>query len=133
MLQLIAALVPLLDKLIPDPQAAAEAKLRAVQLAQAGQLAELDATTKLALAQLQVAGADAAGQSPMQRTWRPFIGWVCGVALAWDTIGRPILTLGWVMTGHPAPELPNLTTDQLYGLLFGMLGLGAFRTYEKTR
>ena len=79
-------LVPLignvLDKVIPDPQAAAAAKLEALRLAQTGELAELDAQTKLALAQIGVNQADAQGVSPMQRNWRPMIGWVCAAALA---------------------------------------------------
>lgn len=131
---LLPALTGILDKIIPDPQAAAQAKLEAIKLAQAGDLAELDAATRLALAQLQVNAADAAGASPMQRNWRPAIGWVCAAALAWDTIGRPMLTFGAAALGHPVlAELPTLSTDQLYGLLFGLLGLGGFRTVEKIK
>ena len=58
---------------------------------------------------------------------------MCGVALGWDTIGRPMLTLAWVMYGHPAPELPTLSTEQLYTTLAGLLGLGGYRTIEKTK
>ena len=80
---LLPILGGLLDRVIPDPQAAAAAKLEALKLAQAGELAELDAQTRVALAQIGVATADAAGASPMQRNWRPAIGWVCAAALAW--------------------------------------------------
>lgn len=131
--QLLAAIFGIVDKVIPDPQAAAAAKLEAMKLqaSQAGQ--ELEAQTRLALAQIDVNKADAQGASPMQRNWRPFIGWVCGIALAWDTIGRPVATLAWVMAGHTAPVLPNLSSEQLYGLLAGLLGLGSLRTVEKVK
>jgi len=35
------------------------------------------------------------------------------------------------MQGYAAP--PVLELGDLYGLLFGMLGLGAYRSFEKTR
>lgn len=132
----LVALVPLLsgllDKLIPDQQAAADAKLNLLDLAQRGELAVLDADKAIALAQIDVNKSDAQGNT-MQKGWRPFIGWVCGVALAWDTIGKPVLVFAAAYFGHPLPALPTLSTDQLYGLLFGLLGLGGFRTYEKIK
>lgn len=130
---LLGPLVDLVGKFIPDPQAKAAAQLEVMRMAQAGELAQLDAATRLALAQVDTNKADAQGAGPMQRNWRPFIGWVCGSALAWDTIGRPLLVLAWVMAGHQAPALPTLSTDQLYTTLFGLLGLGGYRTYEKTK
>lgn len=51
---LIPALAQLFDKVIPDPQAAADAKLKAMELAQRGELAALDADMKLALGQMEI-------------------------------------------------------------------------------
>jgi hypothetical protein len=130
---LITALFGLIDKVIPDPAAAAAAKLQAMQLQASKEGQELEAATKLQLAQITVNVADAGGQSAMQRNWRPFIGWVCGVALAWDTILKPVLVTSMAYAGHPLPPLPNLTDSQLYGLLFGLLGLGGLRTAEKIK
>lgn len=130
---LLPAVVGLLDRIIPDPQAAAAAKLQALELAQRGELAALDAEVRLALGQVGINQADAAGASPMQRNWRPAIGWVCAAALAWDTIIRPALVFGLALAGKPVPPLPVLSTDQLYGLLFGLLGLGGLRTVEKVK
>lgn len=130
---LIPLLGDVLDKIIPDPAQAAAAKLEALKLAQAGQLAELDAQTRLALAQIETNKADAQGASPMQRNWRPAIGWVCAAALAWDTIVRPMLTFVMAYAGHQPPPLPTLSSEQLYSLLFGLLGLGGLRTVEKVK
>ena len=91
------------------------------------------AAQAVALAQIGVNTADASGQSAMQRNGRPFILWVCGVAMAWDTIARPLLTFGAAWAGHPVPELPNLSTEQLYAILSGILGLGALRTVDKMK
>ena len=56
---LIPAVTQVLDKIIPDPQAAADAKLKALELAQKGELAVLDADLRLALGQLEVNKAEA--------------------------------------------------------------------------
>jgi hypothetical protein len=130
---LLPAITSVLDRVIPDPVAAADAKLKALTLAQSGQLAEMDTVKALALAQIDVNKADASGSSPMQRNWRPMIGWVCAAALAWDMIIKPLALTAWVLSGHAAPVLPDLSTEQLYSLLFGLLGLGGLRTVEKVK
>lgn len=130
---LIPVLGTLFDRVIPDPAAASAAKLQVMELAQKGELAALDAETRLALGQIETNKADSQGASPMQRNWRPAIGWVCAAALAWDTIVRPMLTFGFAMAGHAVPDMPVLSSDQLYGLLFGLLGLGGLRTVEKVK
>lgn len=123
---MFAALIPLLgnllDKLLPDPKAAAEAKLELLRMAQAGELAQLD-----------VNKAEAQSADPFTSRWRPLIGYICGLALAWDTIIKPMAITFYVLNGHPAPALPELSSDQIYGILFGMLGLGGLRTVEKVK
>jgi hypothetical protein len=128
---LLTAIFGLVDKVIPDPQAAAAAKLEAMKLQSSAAGQELEASTRLALGQLEVAKVDAASQSPMQRNGRPFILWVCGVALAFDTIAKPCILYAAALTGHPLPPIPNLSSDQLFGLLSGILGLGAMRSWDK--
>ena len=130
----LLTLIPgLLDKLLPDKGAADAAKLELLRLVQTGELAQLQSNTDLAKAQIAVNLADASGASPMQRNGRPFVLWVCGVALAWDTVLRPMLTYGAAIAGHPLPVMPNLSTEQLYGLLTGILGLGSLRSVEKVK
>lgn len=130
---LLTAIFGLVDKVIPDPQAAALAKMEAMKLQASAVGQELEASTRLALGQLEVAKVDAASQSPMQRNGRPFILWVCGVALAFDTICKPCILYAAALAGHPLPPIPNLSSDQLFGLLSGILGLGGFRTIEKVK
>lgn len=133
----LALLLPfasdLLKKLFPDPATQAEAQFKLLQLAQSGELASLQSVTDLAKGQQAINLADAQGQSAMQRNGRPFIVWVCGVALAWDTVLKPMVTYGAALAGHPLPTLPNLQTEQLYTIMAGVLGLGSLRTVEKIK
>ena len=59
--------------------------------------------------------------------WRPFIGWVCGVALAYNFILRDLLL--WFIGPEQVP--PALQMEHLMTVLIGMLGLGGMRTFEK--
>jgi hypothetical protein len=59
--------------------------------------------------------------------WRPFIGWVCGFALAYNFVLRDLL-IWWV---GPDTAPPALQMEHLMTVLVGMLGLGGMRTFEK--
>lgn len=59
--------------------------------------------------------------------WRPFIGWVCGVALAYNFVLRDLLI--WLIGPEQVP--PALQMEHLMTVLIGMLGLGGMRTFEK--
>jgi hypothetical protein len=132
---LLASILPgLLDKLIPDPQAANEAKLKAIEMAQRGELAQLDADMKLALGQLEVNKAEAASGSLFTSGWRPAVGWICAAGLAYEFLFAPLLPwLVLALTGKQLPELPDLPMETLMTLLLGMLGLGGLRTVEKVK
>lgn len=118
------------DKLFPNPAQAAEAKLKLFEMQQRGELAQLESDTKLALGQMEINKIEAGSDSFFKSGWRPSVGWICTFGLGYQIIARPLLswvgtnTAGWVPP--PALELDTLMT-----LLFGMLGLGAYRTYEK--
>jgi len=60
--------------------------------------------------------------------WRPFIGWVCGLAFAYHFILFPI-----IRTIYPDVQFPELDTEPLFTVLLGMLGLGGLRTFEKLK
>lgn len=133
---MITALIPListvLDKVLPDPQAAADAKLKAIELAQKGELAALDADMRMALAQTDINKAEAT-TDVFRGGWRPACGWVCAFGLAYTFLIRPLLP--WVVeaAGVKVPPLPAIDAEALMALLFGMLGLGGLRTYERVK
>jgi hypothetical protein len=131
-----AALIPLIgtivEKVIPDPQAAADAKLRVMELAQKGELAVLDADLKLALGQIEVNKAEAATDM-FRGGWRPAVGWICVAGLAYQFILQPVLPWVVALFGAQVPPLPAIDNESLMVLLTGMLGLGGLRTFERVK
>lgn len=135
---LLASLLPGLfetvQKYIPSPEDKLKAQLELTKAAQESEAQIMEFAKAEALAQIKVNETEAASQDPFTSRWRPFIGWVCGVALGYQFVLAPICTGLYVLyTGHdlPAP-LPKLD-DSLWQLLTGMLGLGTLRTYEKVK
>lgn len=107
----------LIDRLWPDPAQAAAAKLELIKLQQSGELAQI-------AGQLDINKAEATNPNVWVSGWRPFIGWICGMGLAYQFLVYPIL-IAWV------PKVQQLDMGTLLTLLAGMLGLGAMRTTEK--
>jgi len=63
--------------------------------------------------------------------WRPFIGWVCGLALAWHFLFSPIGEFLLAGQGIDTSSWPRFDLATLNTVLFGMLGLGTLHTAEK--
>lgn len=91
---------------------------------------EIDPEKALKLIELQneVNKIEAQHRSIFVAGWRPFIGWVCGLALLYNFVVRDLVA--WLM-----PEImpPALQMEHLITILMGMLGLGGLRTYEKLK
>lgn len=115
----------IIDRVIPDKAAAAQAQAELVKMQVSGELEQL-------AGQLEVNKVEAAHSSVFVSGWRPFIGWVCGAALAYQFVIRPIVTWAVPSLGYSIAEMPGLD-DNLWELLTGMLGLGGLRTYEKVK
>ena len=129
---LIPVIGSVLEKILPDPQAQADAKLKLLEVAQKGDLAVLDAETRLALGQMEINKAEATTDL-FRGGWRPATGWACVGGLVYQFLVQPILP--WIVTimGGSVPPLPAIDNDTLMVLLTGMLGLGGLRTFEKVR
>jgi hypothetical protein len=95
--------------------------------------AQLAAAVALVQGQLEVNKAEAASPSVFTSGWRPFIGWVCGFALVYHYIVRPMLPWLLALVGTPMPPIPPLDMGDLITILLGMLGLGGLRSFEKTK
>ena len=88
---------------------------------------------ELAKGQLAINQAEAKHKSIFVAGWRPFIGWTCGIALAWHFVLQPLIMFLSVLFGFILPELPAFDMGSLMTVLMGMLGLGGLRTYEKQK
>lgn len=115
---LIAPITGLLDKIVPD------ADERARLAHEINTLAERQ-HHETVMAQIAVNQQEAAHKSIFVSGWRPFIGWVCGIALAYSTIASPFLAIWFAV--------PAVNVELLWPVLGGMLGLGGMRTVEKTK
>jgi len=123
---LIGPVTGLLDKFIPD------ADERAKLAHEIATMAEKQAH-ELALAQIEVNKAEASSGSVFKGGWRPFIGWVCGIAFLYHFVLQPLLLFMIVVVGVQLPTLPEFDMNTLLTVLGGLLGLGSLRTFEKTR
>ncbi len=128
---LIEAGLQIIDKVIPDPQAKAQAQLELLKLQQAGSFKQLEVDLQLALAQTKVNEVEAASPDAFKSGWRPGAGWVCVCGLAYQFLAQPLLAWGSSIAGYPAP--PVLELGDLFSLLFALLGLGAYRSIDKAR
>jgi hypothetical protein len=113
----------LLDKFIPDPKAKAEALQKLEEMRQNGDLAIIAGQNNINM-------VEAGSKLTFVSGWRPFVGWVCGSALAIEMVIGPLAVWGSKLMGHPV-DFPVLDTSLLTTLLVGMLGLGGMRTVEK--
>jgi hypothetical protein len=107
-----------LEKVIPDrdrrDEIAYEIATQAESHAQAIQIA-----------QIEVNKIEAAHKSLFVAGWRPFIGWVCGVAMGFNYLVAPVAAI-WL-------DITPLDTAVMFPVLLGLLGLGGLRTAEKVK
>ena len=84
------------------------------------------------LAQIEVNKAEAASKNMFVAGWRPSVGWICSIAMAYHFIVQPFLLFILNANGVDV-DLPEFEFAQLSTILMGMLGLGGLRTYEKMK
>lgn len=88
------------------------------------------------LAQLEVNKVEAGHRSIFVAGWRPFIGWVCGAALAYQYLVLPLgIYLATIFSEKVATIMLNAPKldDNMWQLLIGMLGMGALRSFDKMK
>ena len=129
---LIGPVAAIIDKLLPDKEAADRAKLKLIELDQEGNLAELGARVELNKAQADINKQEAAHDSLFVAGWRPFIGWTCGLGVFWQFVGLPVTSFVIVTFSDDTIALPS-PTENLLELVFAMLGMGGLRTFEKLK
>lgn len=94
--------------------------------------AQMAAALTIVQGQIDANKAEAASGSVFIAGWRPFIGWVCGFACAWNWIGLPVAKFIFAALAVPV-ALSAADLSEMWPLLLGMLGLGTLRTVEKVK
>ena len=75
------------------------------------------------MAQLAINREDAKGNW-FQSSWRPLIGWICGLSLAINYLIAPICAGIGI-------DIPQADMSVMMPLLLGMLGIGTLRSVDK--
>ena len=122
----------LIDKWFQSPAEKDAAKAKLLDMQQAGEFKTYDLLAASDKGQTDINVEEAKSDSLFKSGWRPAIGWTCAGGLFYQLLIRPIGT--WVAKNLWGWEpMPSLEMDTLLTLLFGMLGLGAYRTIEKVK
>lgn len=122
----------IIDKVWPNADDANKAKLALLQMQQAGEFKEIETSLALAQGQMKINEVEAA-KGGILNQWRPALGWVCVASYAYNFVGMPLIV--WLVTAWrgDAPAMIALDTTELGVLLAGMLGIGAYRSYDKSK
>lgn len=112
---------PIINRFFPDPQKALEFRNELVKV-----LASSD------IAQLEVNKAEASNPSLFVAGWRPAFGWLGVLLFTYAGIIAP--TVEAVMAiKYPGFKMPMsaFLMENVTQLVFGMLGMGALRSFDK--
>jgi len=104
-----------------------------------------DSEQSLMLAQSEVNKIEAASSSIFVAGWRPAIGWICAISIGSYYIPQALMAVSlWavqcIMVMLAAADIAKVSLpafpaifgwEQLFGLVFAMLGIGTLRTVEK--
>ena len=115
--ELVGPVAGILDKFIEDKDQRAQLAHEIATMAD-------NHAQELSLAQIELAKVEAGGNW-LQRSWRPMIGHICWIGLAYNVVVSPFLGI-WL----PVPEIQS---DLLYPVLLGMLGMSGIRGYERVK
>ena len=117
---LIPSIVSLISEVVPDRDKQDEIAHKIATMAQTH-------AHENAKAQIEVNATEATHRSIFVAGWRPFIGWTCGVAMFSNFIVAPYVS------AFTSTAIPTLELAEMMPVLVGMLGLGAYRSYEKSK
>ena len=121
---LLGVVPSVLDRVLPNQEERIKAQEELAKMVLNGELQAMANQT-------EVNKVEAASNNLFVAGWRPFVGWVCGIAFAYATVGHVLLmwlsgVMGW---GMP----PTIDSEILSTTLWGLLGLGSLRTVEKIK
>lgn len=104
-----------------SPEKKAELEARALEL----EAASMNA-------QAEINKVEAASSSLFVAGWRPAVGWICAAGLFYGTIGKPFIEFIAQIFGYNG-AFPVIDGKALETTLYGMLGFGTMRTFEKIK
>ena len=127
MIPLIEAGLRIIDKIIPDPEAKADAKRKLLEIQQAGDLVEIEAA-------MNVVVAEATSEHALTSQWRPITMLVFTAIVANNYIIAPYLAaiFGWSVTLEMPDQLWNLLSIGIGGYVVGRSSEKAIKSWKGT-
>ena len=116
----------LIKHFFPDPAQQAAAEQKMAELEKSGELQRI-------AGQLEINKIEAANPRLFVSGWRPWVGWVCGAAFAYAAIVEPIARFASAVWFGYSGSFPAIDTSLTMQVLFGILGLGGLRSWEKSK
>lgn len=127
-LGIAGAILPFLDELYESDEEKRAAKLKFMELAEQGKLAQIAVNIE-----------DARSGNWFQAGWRPSVGWTCAAAFGISFVLTPLIhTFAFYYAQFAGVELdltalPKFDLTTMMPVLLGMLGLAGYRSFEKTK
>lgn len=115
-----------LDKFFPDADTELKGKLEQATL-------EINNAFQIQVEQIKTNQAEAQSEHWFAANWRPAIGWICAIALGYSSVLEPIMRFLAKVCFDYVGDFPIIDTNVTMQILFGMLGLGVMRSYDKTQ
>lgn len=125
---LISPVTDLISEVVVDKDKARELNIRLQELADKTD----ERLHQELMGQIEVNKEEAKHASIFVAGWRPFIGWVGGVGLAYSFVLAPFIEFVAKAFGYVG-EMPLPDSGQLMTLVTAMLGVGAMRSYDKVK
>ncbi len=126
--ELISPITGIVEELVVDKDKRNEIKLKIEELADKAD----ERYHQELIAQTEVNKIEAAHASIFVAGWRPFIGWTSGVGLAYSFVLAPFIEFVARANGY-TQEMPMPDAAHLLTLVTAMLGVGAMRSYDKSK
>jgi len=124
---LVGAVGDAIDKITTSDEERLELELEMEKTVRDFQYRENQLIAQQNIAQTEVNKAEAQSGNLFVAGWRPAIGWIGAIALAYQFILYPLLL--W-LPGVSNPP-PPLDSGMLYTIITGMLGIAGMRSYDK--
>jgi hypothetical protein len=112
------------DKIFPDANDELRAKLAQATL-------EIQTESAAILGQLEINKEEAKHASVFVAGARPAAMWVSVLSLLYGGVG--VSFLSWIALCFGLPPIPAITDTMSSTILMGLLGLGAARSYDKSK
>lgn len=123
---LIKPVTDIVGEVVVDKDKARELKVRLQELADKAD----ERYHEEMMGQIEVNKEEAKHASIFVAGWRPFIGWVGGIGLAYNFVLAPFIEFVVRANGYVG-VLPTPNSSELMTLVLSMLGVGAMRSYDK--